>query len=102
MLLPYAMQYNASVNVQKCIELAGILGRNTAGLSESQAALEAAQGVFDLYRDIGMPIRLREINMKESDIAQAAAATAKIQRILRINPRACGEADIAFILKNAW
>jgi maleylacetate reductase len=59
-VLPHALRYNhTAFEAMKRIERA--LG-----------ASDAAQGIFDLEKKLGLPMRLADIGMKEADIERAA------------------------------
>jgi maleylacetate reductase len=59
-VLPHALAYNAPAAPQAMQAIATALG-----------AANAAQGVFDLARDNGAAVALRDIGMKESDLDKA-------------------------------
>jgi maleylacetate reductase len=59
-VLPHALAYNAAAAPQAMRAIAAALGADQAG-----------QGVFDLAKDNGAPVALRELGMKEADLDKA-------------------------------
>ncbi len=59
-VLPHALAYNAAAAPQAMQVISDALGKKNA-----------AQAVFDLARDNGAPVALRDIGMKESDLDKA-------------------------------
>ena len=60
-VLPQAIAFNAQAAPQAMRRIERALGRNTS----------AAAGLYDLAKDHGAPVALREIGMKESDLDRA-------------------------------
>jgi alcohol dehydrogenase class IV len=60
-ILPHAMAFNANAASQAMQRIARALGRNSA-----------PAGLFDLARDNGAPVALRDIGMREQDLDRAA------------------------------
>ena len=73
LLLPYVMEYNAASpaapNIPYC---EGDGGVNTEGMSVEEGICAAIDAVRKLSLSIGIPQRLREINVKEEDLHQLA------------------------------
>jgi maleylacetate reductase len=63
-VLPHALAYNAAAAP---LAMAGI----AQALAGSHSSLSAAQAVFDLARDNGAPVALKDIGMKEADLDRA-------------------------------
>lgn len=60
-VLPQAIAFNAQAAPQAMRRIERALGRNTS----------AAAGLYDLAKDHGAPVALRDIGMKESDLDRA-------------------------------
>ncbi|KAJ7714004.1 iron-containing alcohol dehydrogenase [Mycena metata] len=60
-LLPHTIAYNTPFATAAMAKVARILG-----------SASAAQGVFDLARNLGVPYSLKQLGMKEEDLEQAA------------------------------
>ena len=101
LLLPYVMQFNAVVNVEKFAHIAELLGENIKGLSLREAAKRACFAVRELYLDIGLPYSLRDFGCEEKDARSLAEETLKIQRLLAGNPRQVTVEDLEKIFRKA-
>ncbi|WP_370547988.1 lactaldehyde reductase [Edwardsiella tarda] len=73
-LLPHVMRYNAAACGEKFRDIARALGVACDGLSLEQAQMAAVDAVEALNREVGIPPALREVGVREEDIAQLAAA----------------------------
>jgi alcohol dehydrogenase class IV len=102
LLLPYVMRFNLPARVSRFATIARLLGEDTAGLSEGQAAERAIVAVEKLRADIGIPTRLRDLGVKPEQLRPFAEKAFGIQRILRVNPRAVTLEDLEGILKSAY
>ena len=60
---------------------------------------QAAQGVFDLARDNGATVALRELGMKEADLDKACDIAMQNQYA---NPRPLERGAIRRLLQDAW
>ncbi|MEI3606581.1 hydroxyacid-oxoacid transhydrogenase [Pseudogracilibacillus sp. SE30717A] len=87
LLLPYVMQYNTSVEIEKMVKIASAFGVNVNNLTTKEAANAAHKSVLELIDDIGLPTRLSSIGIKESDISVIAQKGLEIDRLIRNNPR---------------
>ena len=86
-VLPHALRYNdGAVDAMKRIERA--LG-----------ATDAAKGIFDLEKRLGLPLRLAEIGMKEADLERAARTAVEAPYP---NPRKVEYAPVLELLRNAY
>jgi len=90
-VLPHALAYNAQAALEAMVRIARSLGgRNAAN---------AARLVYDLARDNGAPVALRDIGMQEADLDLACAQA--LERPYP-NPRPLERAAIRALLQNAW
>jgi alcohol dehydrogenase class IV len=87
LLLPHVMEHNIPVRLKKLARIAQFMGENIDGMSNREAAKSSVNAVSELIEDIGLPTRMRDIGVKESDIRPMAEATMGITRLLRGNPR---------------
>ncbi len=69
---PYVMEYNRPASAAKQALLARAAGRDTAGMSDEAAAELAARAVDDFILGLGMPHRLRELEIPEEDLPDIA------------------------------
>jgi aldehyde dehydrogenase (NAD+) len=71
-LLPKVMRYNVDYVADKLAQVAQALGVATAGMTEHNAALAAADAVEDLLKRVGHPMRLRDIGVPEEGLPLCA------------------------------
>jgi alcohol dehydrogenase class IV len=95
LLLPYVMRFNLPARQRECAEIARLLG-------EEPVAERAITAVEKLRADIGIPPRLRDINVREDQLRGFAEKAFGIKRILRVNPRAVTVDDLHEILREAY
>ncbi len=69
---PYVMEYNRPVSAQKQALLARSAGLDTRGMSDEAAAEAAARAVDDFILGLGMPHRIRELEIPEADLPKIA------------------------------
>jgi len=98
MLIP-VMEFNMMANFSKFADMAEILGGDTEGLTEREAAFEAIEVLRDLAEDLQIPSALSEFGIKESDIPGLAAGVMKVTRLLANNPRQLTLADAEAIYR---
>jgi maleylacetate reductase len=87
-VLPHALAYNAQAAPQAMQRIAAALGGKSA-----------AQAVFDLARNNGAPVALRDIGMKEADLDKACDIAMQNQYP---NPRPLERVAIRQLLQDAY
>ncbi len=102
LLLPYVMRYNLPARVSRMGAIGRLLGEHMGGLSEAAAAEKGIQAVEKLRADIGIPLRLRDLGVKEEQLPLFAEKAFGIKRILRVNPRPVTLKDLVGILEAAY
>lgn len=102
LLLPFVMRYNLPARRPRFAVIARLLGADVEGQSEADAAEAAVTAVEQLRRDIGVPLRLRDIGVTESQLRPFAEKAFSIKRILRVNPRPVTVEDLEGILRAAF
>ena len=102
LLLPYVMRYNMPARDEAFGYVAELLGDDTTGDDEAQAAESAVRAVEDLRRDIGIPTRLRDIGVREDMLAGFAEKAFSFKRLMRVNPRYPTQAEIEHIYRSAY
>ena len=88
-VLPHALAYNAAAAPEAMAKIVKALAGSGS----------AAQAVYDLARDNGAPVALRDIGMKEADLDLACEHALKNQYP---NPRPLERGAIRALLQNAW
>jgi alcohol dehydrogenase class IV len=102
LLLPFVMRYNLPARKREFAAIARLLGEDVSKLSEDQAAERAITAVEKLRDDIGIPKRLRDIGVKETQLRGFAEKAHAVRRIIRVNPRQPTVEDLEGILKAAF
>lgn len=87
-VLPHVLAYNAEAAPQAMQRIAQALGSRSA-----------PQGVYDLARDNGAPVALRDIGMKEADLQQVCDLALQNQYP---NPRPLERQALMQLLRDAW
>jgi len=87
-VLPHAMRYNRDAAPEAM-----------ARIEKALAASDAATGLFDLEKKLGIPMRLADIGMKEADLERAARIAADAPYP---NPRKVEYAPVLELLHNAF
>ena len=101
-LLPHTMRYNAEACADRLALIADAMGIDIAGMSDEEAAQEAADGVESLRRSLGLPDRLRDVNVPAEGLELIASATLH-DRALATNPRPVSDfGPIMTVLREAW
>ncbi len=72
LLLPIVMQYNAESALEKYSDIAKAMGVCIEGLTSEQAAQAAVDAVKALAVKVGIPEKLRDLNVKEEDLERLA------------------------------
>ena len=101
LLLPYVMRFNRSAVPGRMARIASLLGENTEGLSEDEAAERAISAVQDLKRDIGIPERMSDVGVGPEHLSVMAEKAFGVKRILRVNPRAVTQGNLTTMLQSA-
>ncbi|MBR1751218.1 MAG: lactaldehyde reductase [Ruminococcus sp.] len=100
-LLPYVMEYNAPYTGEKFRDIAKAMGVDVKGMSQEEYRKAAVDAVRQLSKDVGIPEKLHEIDVKEEDLpALAEAAMADV--CTGGNPRPCTVESILEIYKKAF
>jgi alcohol dehydrogenase class IV len=71
---PYVMEFNRLVSANKQALLARSAGIDTRGMSDESAAEAAARAVDDFIVGLGMPHRIRDLEIPEEDLPAIAEA----------------------------
>ncbi|RYX89047.1 MAG: maleylacetate reductase [Comamonadaceae bacterium] len=93
-VLPHALAYNAPAAPEAMQRIARALGAGTGG-----AAATAPQAVYDLAKNNGAPVALKDIGMKASDLDRVCEMAMQNQYP---NPRALERGPLRQLLQNAF
>jgi alcohol dehydrogenase class IV len=102
LLLPHVMRFNLPTRVPAFARIAQLLGENTAGLSEDEAAPRAISAVDRIREAIGVPGRIRDLGGRQEQLAEFADKAFQIKRLLAVNPRSATRDDLLDILRAAF
>ncbi|MEE9566516.1 MAG: iron-containing alcohol dehydrogenase, partial [Desulfobacteria bacterium] len=86
-LLPYIMDYNLSSAEAKYAEVGSLMGEKDPQQSGESAAEQSVKLVRRLSQNIGIPQRLRDLDIPESDIEKMAEMAMTVARPIANNPR---------------
>ena len=99
---PYVMEFNRPASADKQAMLAQAAGIDTGGMSDEAAAGAAAKVVDELIMELGMPHRLRELEIPREDLPEIAQLTLE-DGPARNNPVAVSNPeDLLPLLERAW
>ncbi|MDD5288066.1 MAG: iron-containing alcohol dehydrogenase [Dehalococcoidales bacterium] len=102
LLLPYVMECNLTASLQKYAIIARLLGEKAEGISSEELAQRGVTAVKALVKDIGIPGRLRDINVPRETLECMAKSTMEVTRLLENNPRKLTLDDVRGIWQKAW
>jgi alcohol dehydrogenase class IV len=86
-MLPYVMRFNCLSNLPKFRRIAEAMGEDVSGLNQREAGFKAIDAIFQLAKDVQIPLHLKDLNIPESSIPEMAADAVKWSRLLTNNPR---------------
>lgn len=87
------LMFNLVGNLQKFAEVASLLGAQTSGLSQRDAAILAIDTMKILAEDIRIPKHLADFGIREEHLASLADGVLKVTRLLANNPRILSRDD---------
>ena len=90
-LLAPAMRFNAAVAAGKLLGIARFIPGETEPGREVETVMEELEA---LTRDLGIPGKLSDLNVPESDLETLVEDAYKVRRLLDNNPREVGKDDI--------
>lgn len=99
-LLPHVMEFNLIGNTQKFVDIAEAMGENVAGLSSMEAARRAVEAVKSLNEDVGVPLTLSEVGVRE-EMLEPMIGDAMLSGNLQVNPRRTTKEDMMAIFRRA-
>ncbi len=103
LFLPYVLEFNRMACRERFAEMTSFLGERVEGLSLDMASQRAVESVRTLTQDVGIPQRLRDLNIPEDSIDLIAERSIETgQRLLVNNPRVMSVEEAKGILKIAY
>jgi maleylacetate reductase len=101
-ILTHAIRFNADATAPQLLPAAEAIRISLNGISPKVAIEAMAQKITDLIRQMNLPQRLRETNVKESDLLLLAQLAFQ-NRTVQNNPKPIKDRDqIEKLLRDAW
>ena len=101
LLMPHVFRFNLSAMPERYADIALALGC-TAGATPLATAEGGLTRLCEMSRHCGIPQRLREVGVPESDLPRLARESMKVTRLLKNNPRELTAADAEEIYRAAY
>ena len=101
-LLTTSMRHNREVALEGQARLADLMGVRTSGMSDAEAAEEATQAVDSFLRSIGVPSRIRDLDVPEADLEAIARDDAAQPSFGEGSRRITDAAELTRFLQEAW
>ena len=99
-LLPHVCEFNLIACQDRYAKIAELMGINTDGFTETEAAFAAIDAIRELSSSIGIPSGLTELGVKTEDLA-IMAENAQKDACMLTNPRKATHAQVVEIFKAA-
>jgi alcohol dehydrogenase class IV len=99
-LLPYAMAFNREAAKDRLKDIAAAFGVDVQALPADESAQSAIEQVAQLCKDIGIPSRLRDVNVTE-EMIPVLVEKAMADGCYLTNPRPCTEQDMIDLYRQA-
>lgn len=87
LVLPYVLEFNMAEASEQYAEIAPIIFPELAGLSVEEMGAGMVKGFMEMGPALGLPTKLSEVGVKESDLTMLAEDAMKQSRLLVNNPR---------------
>ena len=101
LLLPYVMDFNRPMCIDKFARIYDVIGDGEAK-SLAEKAVAAVKIITRLSKEVGIPQRLRDIAIPENSIPEMARSAMKVTRLLNNNPREVKLEDAQAIYEQAY
>jgi alcohol dehydrogenase class IV len=102
LLLPYVLEFNIETRQQELAEIEWLLAGQRDHRPPAVAAEAAIERIRSLRERIGIPNRLRELHVPPDRLPELAQKASRIERLIALNPRDAGPAELLQILERAW
>ncbi|BAD74273.1 alcohol dehydrogenase (plasmid) [Geobacillus kaustophilus HTA426] len=98
LLLPKVVEFNSVVQPEKAAKIAELLGRKG---NQNTLVQQAALAVASLVKEIGLPTRLRDVDVPKEKLPDIAKDSFK-SGMMRFNPRQPSEAEVMTLLQQIY
>ena len=103
LVLPHVLRFNSPVAQAIYAEIAAHAFPDLEKVEGAQARCTAfIEALADLSKELGLPTRLRDVEIPENALEKMASDAMLQQRLLVNNPRQLNEADALNIYRAAW
>lgn len=102
LVLPHVLRFNCCTSPQPYAEIAAIVFPKLATMNSTETAAAFADELATLSERCGLPQRLRDMGIDQSDLPMLARDAMSQTRLLVNNPRTVTEADALEIYTSAW
>jgi alcohol dehydrogenase class IV len=100
--MPYVIKYNNDTVPDRHRIIAEAMGVDIRGISEEAAGLKAAEAIRALNKEVGLPIRLKDLGVPEADL-EACAEMALMDGAIVYNAKPIADpAEVLGVLREAW
>jgi len=100
-MLPWVMEYNMAVTMDRQERLAGAMGVDTTGMSDEQAGRAAVAVLRALVKELELPSTLREVNVPKEGFKKLVDGT-MVDLLVATNPRPVKPEDVYALLEKAY
>ena len=100
-ILPSVIRYNAPGAPERYAEVARLMGEDTTGDGDHQAAEKAAAAVERLRSDVGLADGLSDLGVEQSDLDVLAENAMQLERLVVGNPRRTEDADMQALFEDS-
>jgi len=103
LLLPSVMEYNLSAAASRFAKIARVMGKDTSGVPETDAALLAIEAVNEFKENLGVELaqNIRGLGLEKDDLAEAAEVAIRFEDINSI-PRKASFENLMEILEKVY
>jgi alcohol dehydrogenase len=101
-ILPHAMRFNLDATAAHLAQAAEAMRLARQGQDDEVAATAAAEYVYNLVGQLGLPQRLRDAGVKESELPDLAQAVLKSQAVQNNPKPLTGATEAEALLRAAW
>jgi alcohol dehydrogenase class IV len=101
-MLPHVMRYNLPGCPEKYAAIAELMGKETEGLSDMEAAQMAVEAVEELLATVDVSCRLRDYGIPREALPKLVEGAMKFSRLFITNPRDLTEKDVKAVFEAAY
>ena len=92
---PAVFRFTAAADPARHLHAAQLMGKDVSGVGAEDAGELLATALIELMRRTGMPNGLQAVGYTAADIPHMVAGALQQQRLTRLAPRPCSEAELA-------